>query len=127
MCRGVRSLAALASFVGLLVSLAAACSSGSSGAGDSGDASDEPPSCRGACDEAGSTCQGYSPQGYCAGYYCWQGSWVLSTGCPTGMTETPSLTTSCAPGCFGTSVCPYNNVPPSTDVCCCPQADAPSD
>jgi hypothetical protein len=128
--RGVRFLAALASsapFGVLALLLAVACSSGSSGSGDSGDASDEFPSCRGACDDAGSMCQGYSVQGYCAGYYCWQGSWVLSTGCPTGMTEAPSLTLSCGQACFGITICPYNNVPPATDVCCCPETDAPSD
>jgi hypothetical protein len=111
----------------LLVGVASACSTASSGGpGDAGDASDEFATCSGAC-EAGTTCQGYSVEGYCADYYCSQGAWVLAMGCPAGMSQTPSLTTSCAPGCFGISICPFNNIPPATDVCCCPETDAPAD
>ncbi len=120
----VRSLVAIGSVVLFAVG-AAACSTGSSGS-PLRDASDEFPSCNGAC-EAGTTCQGYSVEGYCADYYCSQGEWVLAMGCPAGMTQTPSLTTSCGQGCFGISICTYNNVPPATNVCCCPETDAPAD
>lgn len=123
---GVRSRFVVASVVALFLWVGAACSTGSGGPGGAADASDEFPSCNGAC-EAGATCQGYSPEGYCADYYCSQGAWVLATGCPTGMTQTPSLTTACGQGCFGISICTYNNVPPATDVCCCPDTDASTD
>lgn len=122
----VRSLVAVASVVVLFACIASACSTGSAGSGGPADASDEFPTCNGAC-EAGATCQGYSPEGYCADYYCSQGGWVLATGCPAGMTQTPSLTTSCGQGCFGVSICTYDNVPPATDVCCCPETDAAAD
>jgi hypothetical protein len=115
-----------ASSVALLLVGLAACSTASSGPGTAADASDEFASCTGAC-EAGTTCQGYSVEGYCADYYCSEGAWVLALGCPGGMTQTPSLTTSCGPGCFGISICPFNNVPPATNVCCCPDTDAPAD
>lgn len=123
---GVRSVITVGLVAMLVVGLAAACSTSSGGSSGPGDASDEFSSCQGAC-EAGTTCQGYSVEGYCASYYCAEGAWVLAMGCPSGMTQTPSLTTSCGEGCFGISICPFNNVPPATDVCCCPGTDASPD
>jgi len=120
---GVRSRFTL--LIAVIASMASACSTASSGPGPS-DANDEFPSCNGAC-EAGTTCQGYSPEGYCAEYYCAQGAWAPAMGCPSGMTQTPSLTTSCGQGCFGMSICTYNDLPPTTSVCCCPATDAPTD
>lgn len=104
----------------------AGCSTASSGPAEARDAGEDVASCTGVC-EAGTTCEGFSAEGYCAQYYCWDDAWVLSAACPTGTTETPSLTTSCGEGCFGIQICPFNNLPPATDVCCCTVTDAPLD
>jgi hypothetical protein len=122
----VRSVIAAAWAVLFVAGLAAACQTSAPSGSGPVDAADEFASCDGGC-EAGATCEGYNVDGYCSNYYCSQGAWVLAMGCPAGMTQTPSLTTSCGPGCFGLQICTYNNLPPATNVCCCPVTDAPID